>query len=215
MFSFALPLWLVWSKPRRVPCMGRCGYPSMSPRRSCCGASFAAWGGETEHWVRWSFCACPTAFCSVPLRTGQISVDGPIRNMYQLRSGTEQPAVGLRKNKGAVPLEAFPGPYHTTISPKKKGGPARRAGDFLVTFCSHKKSPGAGQGAAAPTQADGGGAPLRHFPAADRRIIPLTVERVRGADTAGADKTAVYASGPGGEGAGQRRDPGAGLHQQN
>ena len=40
-FSFALALWSVFSKPCRVPCMGFCGYPNMSPRtvkRWCRGA---------------------------------------------------------------------------------------------------------------------------------------------------------------------------------
>ncbi len=38
---FALPLWLVLSKPRRVPCMRFCGYPTMSPR------TVKRWGGDS------------------------------------------------------------------------------------------------------------------------------------------------------------------------
>ena len=75
LFMFALPLWLVLSKPGRVPCMGRSGYSEYVLKESealvqgligCVGR----------------FLLCPTAGCSVPLRNWWISVYGPRRTAF-------------------------------------------------------------------------------------------------------------------------------------
>ena len=67
----------------------------------------------------------------------------------QLRSGTEQPAVGIRK-KRAVPMKAFSGSFSPVISPKIKGVQPVGLARFLVTFSRVGKSHPGWAGAEGP-----------------------------------------------------------------